>query len=72
VQQTAVVNLLDNDCSAGNAFAMAMHASSSPSISPGVGPVGEGGPSMGARDGVDVDMPPGRIMVTVRISMFSV
>ena len=43
MQYKVVINLLDNDWSPGNAFAMAMHASSSPSISPGVGPVGVGG-----------------------------
>ena len=48
MQYKVVINLLDNDWSPGNAFAMAMHASSSPSISPGVGPVGVGGPATGA------------------------
>jgi hypothetical protein len=72
VQQMVVINLLDNDWSPGNAFAMAMHASSSPSISPGVGPVGDGGPGMGALEGVDVDMPPEEIVGKIRISMFRV
>ena len=72
MQETVVVNLLDNDWSPGKAFAMAMHASSSPSISPGVGPVGDGGPGMGALEGVDVDMPPEEIVRLIRILIFSV